>query len=485
MPLSTQLANQTASTFLLTPQNLARLRTIDVLGSLDDSGLQCLADSSEVHFDAGDYILRQGELSRTFWLLLSGSVRVSQINLEGHEQTLHVIESGTSFGEIAFLANMRSTANLVAQTPCTIVALNETAFWNLMHSCPKVREIIVGNMAQRLAKMQSLNFQQEKMAALGTLAAGLMHELNNPCAAARRASSQLRTNLTRLHQLATRFSNRELTGQQKSCLADLQDFALHAEPTVTLSSLDQADAEDALAGWMEEAHIEDAWRLAPTLVSIGIDEGTLACARSSFDDSTFSDALNWLEALVSSMQLVGTVEESISRVTDLVQAVKSYAYEGKGQKVAIDLNHSIHATLVILAHKIREKQITLEKSFAPDLPALAASCQNLNQIWTNLLDNAIDAVPQEGRIRIRTGLDRNAPQTHGELWIEVEDNGPGIPLEDQSQIFDPFFTTKPVGVGTGLGLGIVYRIIEQCGGTIRFTSGPGSTIFTVRLPASA
>jgi len=468
----------------LTPEILARLHQVDVLRSLDDDGLLgCLAQARALHLESGDMVIFQGKVERTFFILLSGSMRISQTNAEGHEQTYHVLEAGSTFGEIAFLANMASSANIRAKEPCDLLTLDETGFWNLMYTCPKVREAIVSNMAQRLGKLQSVTLQQEKMASLGTLAAGLMHELNNPCSAARRASSQLRANLLRLHELAARFTRIELTGFQKECILELQRYALQAKPALALSSLEQADAEEALSDWMENAHIEDAWRLAPTLVAVGIDPGALACAQRTFSQEVFSDALNWLEALVSSQQLVGTVEESISRVTDLVLAVKTYAYEGKGAKQSIDLNKSIHATLVIMAHKIREKQITVEKSFAADLPTLSSTCQGLNQVWTNLLDNAIDAVPQEGRIRIRTWLETDPERHEQDIWIEIEDNGPGIPTECQSQIFDPFFTTKPVGVGTGLGLGIVYRIVEQCGGSLRFTSVPGSTTFVVRLPA--
>jgi signal transduction histidine kinase len=208
--------------------------------------------------------------------------------------------------------------------------------------------------------------------------------------------------------------------------------------------------------------------------------------RKDFDGPLLADALSWLEALVSSMQLVGTIEESIGRVTDLVYAVKSYAYEGKGKRQTIDVNNSIHATLVILGHKLREKEIVIEKDFAADLPLLQCECSGLNQIWTNLLDNAIDAVPQHGRISIHTWaettkVDEN--DAHTELCVSVSDNGTGIPLESQPQIFDPFYTTKPVGVGTGIGLGIVQRIVEQYSGTIRFASEPGHTEFVVRLPA--
>jgi signal transduction histidine kinase len=316
-----------------------------------------------------------------------------------------------------------------------------------------------------------------------------MHELNNPGAAAVRAAAQLRENLMRMHRLTAKFSKSQLSDEQKQCMFDMQDHALTQERPAPMNSLEQSDAEEALAEWMENANVEDAWKLAPTLVSIGIGSGDLECARSEFPGPVFSDALNWLEALVSSMQLVSTIEESIGRVSDLVKAVKSYAYEGKGQRQSVDINESIHATLVILAHKMREKQIAVEKNFAPGLAPLECECSGLNQIWTNLLDNAIDAVPQNGHIRVRTweeetaaaGSPRDAkPRRY--LCIAIADDGAGIPLESQSQIFDPFYTTKPVGVGTGLGLGIVQRIVEQYGGTITFSSEPGNTEFRIRLP---
>jgi len=355
-----------------------------------------------------------------------------------------------------------------------------------MTQCPGVRKAILGNMAMRLAKVQQATFQQEKMAALGTLAAGLMHELNNPGAAARRASTQLRENLMRMHRLTAKFARTSLTEDQKQCMFNLQELALSAHPTHTMSSLEQSDAEEALAEWMESAEIEDAWRLAPTLVAIGLNAETLDCARQSFPGPVFSDALNWLEALVSSMQLVATIEESIGRVTELVGAVKSYAYEGRGQQQSIDINRSILATLIIVGHKLREKEISIQKNLARDLPLLNTDCQGINQIWTNLLDNAIDAAPQGGRICLKTWAEPHpgsAPASaQTDLCILVSDNGAGIPLESQPRIFDPFYTTKPAGVGTGLGLGIVHRIVEQFGGTIRFSSTPGETEFVVRLP---
>jgi signal transduction histidine kinase len=465
---------------------ISRLRKVPILSSLKDDELHCLDGVREIHVDKGDAISRQGEVAHFFWILLNGELRVHQTQTDGSDLTLGMIEDGNAFGELPLLTNIPNGGSVEATAPSHLLQLDEEQFWSLMTSCPQVRKAILGNMAYRFQKMQSTTVQQEKMASLGTLAAGLMHELNNPGAAARRAASQLRENLMRMHELSLKFKERDLNQEQKHCMFDLQKQALAAKQPIRMNSLDQSDAEEALAEWLESVNVENAWKMAPTLVSIGMDSKELERVRKDFEGPLLSDALGWLDALISSMQLVGTIEESIGRVTDLVHAVKSYAYEGKGQKQTIDVNDSIHATLVILGHKFREKEIVLEKNFAPDLPPLHSDCTGVNQIWTNLLDNSIDAVPQHGIIRVRTWSEKKSSspnESHIDLCISISDNGSGIPLESQPQIFDPFYTTKPVGVGTGIGLGIVQRIVEQYGGVIRFTSEPGNTEFVVRLPS--
>jgi signal transduction histidine kinase len=465
---------------------IAKLRGIPILSSLQDDELLCLDEVEQIHVQKGDVIARQGETAHYFWILLDGELRIYQTVGDGREMQMASIPAGTAFGELPLLANIPNAASVQAVEASHLFQLNEEQFWNLMTTCPEVRKAILGNMAKRFQKLQSVTVQQEKMASLGTLAAGLMHELNNPGAAARRAASQLRENLMRMHELAARFTRRTMTEEQKQCMFDLQDHALSMKQPIVMSSLEQSDAEESLAEWMEAANIENAWKMAPTLASVGINAQELECARAEFPGELLSDALNWLEAMVSSMQLVGTIEESIGRVGDLVHAVKSYAYEGKGQRQTVDINNSIHATLVILAHKMREKEIVVEKDFANDLPLLQSECTGLNQIWTNLLDNSIDAVPQHGHISVRTWAEKTNTETdhpRTDLCVRIADNGSGIPLESQAHIFDPFYTTKPVGVGTGIGLGIVSRIVEQYGGVIRFSSVPGATEFVVRIPA--
>ncbi|QHN02855.1 cyclic nucleotide-binding domain-containing protein [Granulicella sp. WH15] len=470
----------------LSDELLALLHTVPIFASLDGDKLHCLDGTRLLYLETSDVLVHQGDMVRFFWILLAGSMRASQAMADGREMPLHTLTQGFAFGEVPLLANMPHSVTLSASEPCQLLELDEEQFWSLMTSCPEVRRAILGNMAYRLQKIQSSTLHQEKMASLGTLAAGLMHELNNPGAAARRAASQLRSNLTRMHHLGAKWTRIKLTEEQKQCIYDLQTQALATDHPKRMNSVEQMDAEEKLAEWMESAKVENAWKLAPTLVSVDIDTKELECARRCFDESDFSDALSWVEAMISSQQLVATIEESIGRVSDLVHAVKTYAYEGKGQRQTVDVNDSIHATLVILGHKLREKEVQLEKHFAADLPVMHTECSGLNQIWTNLLDNAIDAVEQHGTIAVKTWPEKTqdkAGKEQVDLCISVRDNGSGIPLESQSQIFDSFYTTKPVGVGTGLGLGIVQRIVEQYGGVIRFSSEPGATEFVVRLPS--
>ncbi|GAC1364054.1 MAG: ATP-binding protein [Acidobacteriaceae bacterium] len=462
---------------------LQELREVPILSTLSQKDMQCLGELHLVRLQKGEVILKQGEAAHFYWIVLGGTLELYMKHPDGQEQVHYELTRGLAFGELPLLANIPNAVSVRASSECRMLRLDEAAFWNLMTVCPEVRKGILQNMAVRLQKLQNGLLQQEKMASLGMMAAGLMHELNNPGSAARRAASQLRENLARMHALSVKFSRSELSREQKQCIWELQEEAMRPREPVRMNSLEQSDAEEALAEWMERAEIANAWKMAPTLVAIGINAKDLECARAQFPGETLADALSWMEAMVSSVQLVTTIEESIGRVSDLVHAVKMYAYEGKGKKQLVDVNESVHATLVILGHKLREKQITVEKELAAGLPPVVSMCTGLNQIWTNLLDNAIDAVEQGGKVQVQTWTEPRAGGKGVNVCVRIADNGAGIPAEVQPRIFDPFYTTKEAGVGTGLGLGIAHRIVEEFGGTIRFASEPGHTEFVVRLPS--
>jgi len=456
---------------------LALLHSLPVFASLDENQLHCLSEAELIEIPAGTVFVKQGETDHFYWIILEGATRIFQKQADGREITVARVPGQNSFGELPILSNSGNPTSVETVTASRVLKLPESGFWKLMMECPVIRLAILEAMAWRSQRLQQFALQQDKLASLGTLAAGLMHELNNPGAAAQRAAKQLRENLVRLQELSLSISRREGSSSQKQCIAELQEQALANRLPVHMNSLEQSDAEETLRTWMEEKSIANAWKLAPTLVGIGLNTEKMECARVQFEGDAFSDVLNWLEALVSSVQLVSTIEESIGRVSELVHAVKSYAYEGKGQMQNVDVNESLHSTLVILGHKLREKQIEVEKDFAADLPAIHTAGTGLNQVWTNLLDNAADALGAAGKIHIRTWAEGD------EVCVSIADNGSGIPQECQAHIFEPFFTTKEVGVGTGLGLDIAHRIVaQQYAGHISFTSEPGRTEFLIRLP---
>lgn len=458
---------------------LLELRKIPLFQQVKEQDLECLGEIEVVEAAADFPLVKLGEPHLYFWVILEGEIRATKPESDGGCTLLGTLKVGDTFGEVPLLTGTNQAIIAVETTAeSKFVRVDSVAFWNLMSSCPVVRGGILANMGRRLEAHQIFTLHREKLISLGTLAAGLMHELNNPGAAARRASAQLRENLVRLQEISLRFTEAKLNDEQLHCMALLQAEALKFQKPQAMSSLEQADAEDELLSWLENAGVDNAWKVAPTLASVGWRHEDIECAQRAFPQGILSDALNWLEALVSSLQLVGTIEESITRVTDLVIAVKKYAYDDKSREREIDIPDSIQSTLTILAHKFRMKQLDIRKIFTPEMPHIKTTGTGLSQVWTNILDNAIDASPEKGEIQIRTWVD------DGHAYVGIADQGAGIAPEFREHIFEPFFTTKPAGVGTGLGLDIAHRIVVgQFGGEITFTTEPGKTEFVVRLPA--
>lgn len=448
-----------------------------LFAEVDRGELACLvAEATEQEHPAGvELAQEQGQLHE-FLILLQGDVRITRRGAGGAEIFFKIVKAPSFMGEIPLLSNVPN--NMTVTTATTTVGLHvaEEAFWRLMAKCPTLRAVILREMGVRTRGMLVMNTQQEKLAMLGTMTAGLLHELNNPGAAAKRAATLLRDNLKQLHVLARSFSERGHSAEQRICLSALQEQVLALKGAICMDSLQQADAEEVMATWLEEQGINDAWNMAPTLVSSGLTPQALQCLQAVFPGNALGEPLRWLEATASSMQQVDLVEESVSRVHELAKAAKSYVHEGQGGKQTVQVNESLHATLVILKHKIREKGLHLEKNFGAALPPLTCVCSGLNQIWTNLLDNAIDAAGPGGHLRVHTWQEEDS------ILVGIGDDGPGISPEERERIFDPFYTTKPVGVGTGMGLGIVQRMVENYHGALTLRSVPGDTEFIVRIP---
>src|SRR5579872_204285 len=275
---------------------------------------------------AGAALIQPGDTMVSYWLVLSGAIQADRPEPDGSLSTVGLARPGEGFGEVPLLLGKTTAVFLIrAIEDSVLLRFAEEAFWTLMSCCPSVRRVVLANMGQRLQMYQVEALHREKLVSLGTLSAGLMHELHNPGAAAKRAASQLRENLMRLQQLSLRFSDKPKTKEQLDCVRGLLEHTMRGCHAKALSSIDQADAEEAMSEWLKQAGVENAYQIGPPLVEIGFQQQELACARAYFQPAEFSDALNWLGALVSSVGQVCAIEESISRISDLVSAVKKYA----------------------------------------------------------------------------------------------------------------------------------------------------------------
>lgn len=429
---------------------------------------------------AGACIVESGSPARYYWVALEGKTYAERPEKDGSWTRVGFAQGGEGFGEVPLLTGRAvSLFRIVADTDAVLIRFDESEFWSMMACCPTVRAAVLSDMAQRLQTYQVEALHREKLVSLGTLAAGLMHELHNPGSAAKRAASQLRENLRRLQEISLRHGSKPKTPEQLECMHSLLERTIAGCKRPAMSSLDQSDAEEAMAQWLVAAGVENAFSIAPALVEIGFKPEELECARAAFDASSLSDSLNWLEALVSSVSLVCAVEESITRVSDLVMAVKKFAYDERMVGKEIDVHDSLQSTLTILGHKLRIRNISADKIFQASPSTFKTRGPGLSQVWTNLIDNAVDASPDGGKITISTWTEP------GVLAVSIADQGKGIPPDVLPRIFEAFFTTKPQGSGTGLGLEIVNRIVTQkFGGTVDVESEPGNTKFTVRLPVS-
>jgi signal transduction histidine kinase len=365
-----------------------------------------------------------------------------------------------------------------AETACRVARIPAEPFTELTLASPPVHRKIMGRISPVMTRLTAIESNRERLASLGTMAAGLAHELNNPAAAAKRAASDLVDALETVSGTIRAFVEAGISREDAERLVRLHDDALaRAGGRARLSGLDAADAEEAMLERLEDLGVPDAWRLAEPLAGADLDDDWLRDVATLAGPATGA-ALGWVAASLTAHNLACELLDSAQRMGALVDAVKTYAYMDRGSVVEADLNEGLDSTLVIMGHKLKHTRISVVRDYDEALPKINVRGSELNQVWTNIIHNAIDALGGEGTITLRTRFDGDCVQ------VDVADDGPGIPEDAQARVFEPFFTTKTVGSGTGLGLDTARRIVEEGhDGSIWFDTSDAGTTFHVRLPA--
>jgi signal transduction histidine kinase len=432
-----------------------------------------LANSHEVLLQPGEFFNREHETVRSFYIVLEGEMQITR-TIEGKLIVLGTTPRGIIGGEMSLLNGTSSETNSCAIAPTRLMLFDRPAFRAIFAHAPTVGARILKTAVQRMAGVVTYAKQQEKMTALGKMAAGLAHELNNPAAAARRAASSLRDMLIDLESQTLSLRHLGLTDEQLQSLLTLQYDALRSKAVLSLSPLEVSDREGEIADWLDDLGVPKSWEMAASFVQTGVTAAELEALVKGLKLPSPNDLLIWLCNALTVAGLLDEIDQSTRRISSLIDTVKGYTYMDEAPLQELDLHQGIEYTLSILKPKLGK--MTIEREFDPTLPKIMAHGQELNQVWTNLIENAVDATDGKGTLRIIT---RNEIEF---AMVEITDNGKGIPPEVIPRIFEPFFTTKSATLNSGLGLDVSYRIIQLHDGSMEVQSQPGKTRFIIRLP---
>jgi Signal transduction histidine kinase len=457
--------------------NIANLKTNSIFEDLSPEDLTWLAERMEdLRVPAGEVIGRKGDSIDHLNVLLEGEIQVEFPEEPGTPR--FIARKGQITGALPFsrLKNYIGTAR--ASLPLHALRLHMQYFPELLQRIPVLGYRLVAVMSDRIRETTRQEVQRDKLMALGKLSAGLAHELNNPAAAAQRAAKSLKEAMDNVRIASLRLLQHPLTNEQRMAVFQFEREVtdqVAEKSDAHLDPIQLSDLEAELTECLEEHKVEEPWKIAGPLAEANVDLEKMEALRINVGDDVLIDALRRVAAVITIFRLIHEIDNSTKRISELVTAIKRYSYMDQAALQEVDLREDLDNTIKIFGHWLK-KGITVKREYDPDLPKVCAYGSELNQVWTNLIDNAIDAMNGQGELRIRARRDLDA------VSVEIGDTGPGIPAEIKSRIFDPFFTTKPVGEGTGLGLDTAMRIVQKHHGTIEVKSKPGETRFLIRVP---
>jgi signal transduction histidine kinase len=459
------------------------LRSLFLFEQLTDEQVDWLCHEGHVEVIPPGPVFTEGDPATCFYVLLEGTLvlsrRIGADDVEVVRTDSRGVYGGAFFAYLGNRTPQIYNNSMRVTEPSRFFVMDATVFGQMIQDWFPMAVHLLEGLFFGVRNTQQAIGQRERLLALGSLSAGLTHELNNPASAAVRATSALRERIAGLRQKLRVIAAGPFSPESLETLISLQTHAVEqVAKAPTLSPMEAADREDSLTDWLDDHAITESWELAPTFVQAGLDTGWLDQVASTVDEAILENSLRWLHCAVETELLMNEIEDSTNRVSTLVGAAKQYSQLDRAPYSSVDIHELLDSTLMMLGGKI-PPGVTIKKDYTPELPHIPAYAAELNQVWTNLIDNAVAAMDGTGTLTVRTSLDTD----RGQVLVEVGDTGPGIPEEIRDRIFEPFFTTKAVGTGTGLGLDISWRIVvNKHHGDLSVQSAPGDTRFLVRLP---
>lgn len=454
------------------------LRRFPQFETVPKEQLEWLAENSELcTYQPDEQIVKPGDEILDMMIILDGEVK-AQLKRGNQFMPLGTFGTGDISGKLPFSRMQTSAAYLTVTQETTILRTPQELFPEISKKYELI-EVFVHSLSDRIRTFTSRQQQNEKLVALGKLSAGLAHELNNPASAMVRGATELRKRLRTTPDKFKAVMNIQLTLEQVDAVNELVFRKANKGTSNHQSLMERTELEDELTDWMEDHGVEEGFDFANTFAEYCFNIDDLEFVQKHVDEEYLPAVLGWIEDVLTTEKMVEEIEDASRRISDLISSVKTYSHMDRGSdKEVVELKKVLKSTITMLNHKAKQKKVQIEVSVPDDLPEFCGFVSELNQVWTNILDNAIDALPEEGKIWV------NAESKNGNLFLFFKDNGVGIPEDVQSKIFDPFFTTKDVGKGTGLGLDVVHKIVEKHSGEIKVHSKPGETIFELIFPLS-